>query len=538
MHRPRPKHDSIRPDLTDNRATPGNPHTFPVRFPVGRPFFHNVPTNRAQPNATQAIPQPTFPGDAELLRGYARAQDDAAFAELVRRHVDLVFSAALRQLGGNRSLAEEVTQSVFTELARKASRLQQHPALSGWLYTTTRFMARTALRAEDRRVRRERTAHAMQDTPDRPTPAAHDSDFEPELSWSRIVGTLDEAMHELNDADRVALVLRHFENRPFGEIGQRLGLSPNTARMRVDRAVHKLRQRLARRGITSTSAALASVLGGNAIQAAPLGLSSVVASAATTVAAASLPVLSLSPLVPLMTFKSKLLVTGLVASMIVTPLALQQRSLRQLRHDLAAAQTDLREMTQAEATARQAAELAAAENANLKTSQIELLRLRGEIGPLRDQVRALARPAANASLQTAAKPGATPKPEPAKAATEEPADVGSTTAEHAATSLIWAVSQGRVDRLSELLELPPGVSEEDKPRHYSFFADQLGKVFSGKDFNGWKLELAGTTNEDRVRLDFGYRDLASGQDDTFRFHLHRHDNGWKVLVEGQVPENF
>lgn len=517
---------------------PEKHRTFRVRFHSGRPFFHNVPMNQAQPNAADAFAPPTLPGDSELLRRYALAHDDDAFAELVHRHVDLVFSAALRQLSGNRPLAEEVTQSVFTELARKASRLQLHPALSGWLYTTTRFMARSALRSENRRVRRERTAHAMQDTPDGPTPAVHESVSDPQLSWSHIVGTLDEAMHELSEADRVALVLRHFENRPFGEIGRQLGLSPNTARMRVDRALDKLRQRLARRGITSTSAALASVLTGNAIQAAPLGLSSVVTSAATTVAAASLPVLGLSSLIPLMTFKSKLLVTGLVASMVVTPLALQQRSLRQLRHDLASAQTDLREMTQAEATARQAAELAAAENAHLKASQIELLRLRGEIGPLRDQVRSLARPAANAPLQMAAKPGAATKQEPAKAAAEEPADVGSTTAEHAATSLIWAVSKGRVDRLSELLELPAGVSEEDKPRHYSFFANQLGKVFSGKDFNGWKLDLAGTTNEDRVRLDFGYRDLASGKDDTFRFHLHRHHDGWKVLVEGEVPENF
>lgn len=265
-------------------------------------------------------------------------------------------------------------------------------------------------------------------------------------------------------------------------------------------------------------------------------MSTGVAGAATAGAAASVPLVGLSTLTAMMSLKSKLIITGIVASMVVTPLALQYRTIGRLRRSLAAAQADLSERARAEADARRAAELAAAESAGLKASQIELLRLRGEIGPLKDQLRALSRSAATESV--AAKAAAAPRPEPRKADGGELADLGSTTAEHAATSLIWAVSQGRVDRLSELLELPAGVPPEDAPRHYAFLANQLGDAFSGKDFNGWKVDLKGTTNDDRVRLDFGYRDFQSGQDDTFGFQLRRHADGWKVLVEGEVLEGF
>lgn len=116
--------------------------------------------------------------------------------------------------------------------------------------------------------------------------------------------------------------------------------------------------------------------------------------------------------------------------------------------------------------------------------------------------------------------------------------MGATTAEHAAGSLIWAVSQGRLDRLTELLELPATVHPDDAPRHYDFFARQLSNVFAGKDFDGWSMELKGTTNENVARLSYGYRDLTTDKQDTFVFYVHRLNAGWKVMVVGEVPENF
>ncbi len=506
--------------------------TFPVRFRSGRPLLDVVPPEpERSPVAEPVDPSPVV-SDHELLRLFSQGGHDPAFTELVHRHVHLVYSAALRQLAGNHQLAEDVTQSVFVELAKKAARLQRHPALSGWLYTTTRFMAQTVARAERRRIHREKAAYAMHDSVNEPS----SPDDEP--SWPRIAGVLDEAMHELSEGDLVAVVLRHFENRPFVEVGQRLGLSPNAARMRVDRALDKLRDRLAKRGITSSTAALGVALAGHAVHAAPLGLSTVVAGAAAAAAAAAtaVPLVSLPALTAMMSLKSKLIVTGIVASIVVTPVALQYRTIGRLRQDLAAAQTELSDLAKAGSDARRAAELAAHENAELQASKIELLRLRGEIGPLKDQVRALTRSSTTGSAP--AKAAIAPNPVPREADGRELADVGSTTAETAATSLIWAVTAGRLDRLSELIELPASVTPDDAPRHYAFFASQLGNVFAGKDFNGWKVDLKGTTNDHHVRLDLGYHDLESGNDDTFGFQLRRHADGWKVLVEGEVPESF
>lgn len=209
--------------------------------------------------------------DAELLRRYAatRAEDD--FAEIVRRHVNLVYSAALRQVNGDAHLAQDVTQLVFADLARKAESVAQHRVLAGWLFTSTRFAAAKAVRGEQRRHAREAEAQLMQElTRD---PAA-------QLDWARVRPVLDEVLGELSDSDREAILLRFFEGRDFAGIGARLNVNDNTARMRVERALDKLRALLERRGFTSTSAALAAVLANQAVIAAPAGLVATVTGAA------------------------------------------------------------------------------------------------------------------------------------------------------------------------------------------------------------------------------------------------------------------
>jgi RNA polymerase sigma factor (sigma-70 family) len=199
----------------------------------------------------------------ELLRRYAADGSEPAFTELVRQHIDLVYSAALRQVNGDASAAQDVTQEVFTDLARKASRLAGHTSLTGWLYTSARFQAAKARRAELRRQTRERSSLAMNELlqiPDMPA------------AWLELRPVLDDVMHELNEADREAVLLRYFERQPMAEIGVRLGLSENAARMRVDRALEKLRAKLSKRGITSTAAALAPMLTERAVGAAPATL--------------------------------------------------------------------------------------------------------------------------------------------------------------------------------------------------------------------------------------------------------------------------
>src|SRR5688572_15335221 len=98
--------------------------------------------------------------DPELLRDYAEHGLEPAFAELVRRYVDLVYSAAVR-LVVDRHLAEDVAQAVFLALARNARKLTGRAVISSWLLVTTRNLAAKTVRAEIRRRAREQEACSM-----------------------------------------------------------------------------------------------------------------------------------------------------------------------------------------------------------------------------------------------------------------------------------------------------------------------------------------------------------------------------------------
>jgi RNA polymerase sigma factor (sigma-70 family) len=208
--------------------------------------------------------------DAELLRRYAETRSETAFAELVQRHIGLVYSVALRQTC-DAHRADDVVQAVFTDLARKAASLSHRPVLAGWLYRSAQFAAADLVRTEQRRARREQKAHIMEKLT-----AADASD----LTWEKVRPLLDEAMSDLPDIDRDAVLLRFFDDRPFAEIGARLELTENAARMRVERALDKLHAALARRGVTSTAATLGLALAGQAGLAAPAGLAASVTAAA------------------------------------------------------------------------------------------------------------------------------------------------------------------------------------------------------------------------------------------------------------------
>ena len=210
-------------------------------------------------------------GDTELLRRYAEDGSEAAFAELVSRHVGLVYAAALRQVGGAAHRAQDVAQTVFVALARQAAPLSRRKEIVGWLYTSTHHVAAKMKRTEQRRAQREQAAHEMNES---------NADNRVAADWSRLRPVLDAAMHGLSDADREAILLRYFQNRRLAEIGQRLGLSEDAARMRVERALDKLQALLGRRGITSTTAALAVALANPALAVAPAGLAATITGAA------------------------------------------------------------------------------------------------------------------------------------------------------------------------------------------------------------------------------------------------------------------
>jgi len=203
--------------------------------------------------------------DSELLGRYAGQGDEAAFADVVRRHADLVYSAALR-VTNNSQLAQDAAQAVFIKLARHASMLAGYDTIVGWLHTTTRHAAINTVRAESRRHAREQEASTM-----------HDNAADQEMNWEQLRPVLDEAVDKLRETDRKAVLLRFFKGLSHQEVGDVLGMSEDTARKRVERALEKLRTYFTRRGLTVSSTLLAAAVSENSVQAAPIGFADKVA---------------------------------------------------------------------------------------------------------------------------------------------------------------------------------------------------------------------------------------------------------------------
>jgi RNA polymerase sigma factor (sigma-70 family) len=191
--------------------------------------------------------------ESELLQRYAEHGDETAFAEIVHRYLSLVYGTALRTAQGNTALAQDATQTVFTDLAGKAAALSRHPTVAGWLHTSARFAAAKAIRAEQCRRAHEQEAAAMTN----PT-------ITMENTWAQVSPLIDEAVSQLNERDRNAVLLRFFADKSHREVGEALGLNENAARMRVERAMEKLRAYFSRHGVTTTAALLTSTLGAEA----------------------------------------------------------------------------------------------------------------------------------------------------------------------------------------------------------------------------------------------------------------------------------
>lgn len=218
--------------------------------------------------------------DTVLLRRYAEERAEEAFAEFVRRQLPFVYGAALRRLGGDAHAAQDVAQTVFIAVARDARRLSHHALLPGWLYTTTRNAVVDMLRSEQRRRARERELGRLQEI---------GGEVETQADWSRLAPVLDAALDELGEKDRAAVLLRFFQNRAFNEIAASLGVNEEAARKRVGRALDKLRTGLRRRGVASTSAALAIVLASGAASAVPpIGAAATITAAALSGATAAI----------------------------------------------------------------------------------------------------------------------------------------------------------------------------------------------------------------------------------------------------------
>ncbi len=324
------------------------------------------------------------PSDAQLLRDYAEHRNEAAFREIVRRHTDVIYSAALRQVTSP-DLARDVAQSVFTDLARKAQplveSLAENASVLGWLFRSTRYAALNLMRDDRRRQVRERHVMEHFNLASETTP-----------EWDAVQPILDEAMADLSDEDRDALLLRFFKNQDFRVIGQSLGVSDDTAQKRVSRALERLRGEFIRRGVTTSSVALSTALSANAVAIAPAGLAGVFSTTAMLAGATgqtSTAVVATKTIA--MTTLQKTFIAAALTAAVGTGIfeAQQASNLREQNQLLRQQQTtqagQLQQLGESLADATNRLTTLIAENEQLKANpnNIELLKLRAEVTRLR-----------------------------------------------------------------------------------------------------------------------------------------------------------
>jgi len=322
-----------------------------------------------------------------------RAED--AFAEIVRRHVDLVHSAALRQVRSP-ELAEEVAQAVFIELARQARHLPPRTMLAAWLHHVTRRRAIDVVRREAGRRLREQTAQELEAM----NATAQD--------WTHIEPLLDDAMDALEETDRVAVLLRYFQNKPLREVGQAIGVSDDAAQKRVSRAVERLREFFAKRGVTVGASGLVVVISANAVQAAPVGLVVTISTAAALVPTTVLTTTTATfGKVIAMTTTQKVLVTVALAAAVGTGIY-EARQASQLRDQVQTLQQQQAPLTEQLTQLKAANERLSSQVVQARDSQAlskaqleELMRLRGKAGLAQADSRELAQLKSTLADQTA-----------------------------------------------------------------------------------------------------------------------------------------
>jgi RNA polymerase sigma factor (sigma-70 family) len=321
--------------------------------------------------------------DMSLLREYAQSHSEQAFATLVSRHINGVYSVAMRQLHDHHQ-AEEVTQAVFIILAKKASTLSPKTILPSWLCRTARYVSSDTLKIQRRRRIREQESQ-MQSLLNEPASDA----------WNQIAPLLDDALDCLGEKEHDAVALRFLGGRDLRQVGAAMGIGEDAARMRVNRGVEKLRKFFAKRGVTLSATSIAGAVAANSVQAAPVGLAATIT--ATTLAgttATTAAIIAATKAVAMTTLQKTILGagfaiavgTGIYEARQATNARVETQSLQQAQAPLVASAEQLqRELS--EATNRLAGMADALAKAN--SSNRELMALRGEVTRLRRESQQL-----------------------------------------------------------------------------------------------------------------------------------------------------
>jgi len=473
--------------------------------------------------------------DSTLLLRYADDHDETAFAELVQRYLNLVYFAALRQVSNDSHSAEDVTQTVFTQLARKAKSLVQHPSLAGWLHTTTRFVASETTRAERRRFVREQEAYSMDNLSNDPDGTAN---------WEQLRPVIDDTLNKLSKSDREVVLLRFFANLPHTEIGQKLNLSENTARMRVDRALEKLRGLLAKRGVTSTAAALSTALANQALASAPAGLAAsttslALAGAAKTAAAITTTAIT-GKIISIMSTTKIIAGTAGIISVAATFLTWHQwQSNAELNSEVSA----LRKQTAALQSENQ--QLAAKQKSideNTRAEHAELMQLHANKGIILNQSSdTTTAEQKNKNVNASGSVSARTAPTEMMSVDLAAKKAGRETPTNTARTLLWYLQGGDVKHAAELLAFEPPEKEKlkdfidtlpkDLQDEYGTPSKLIAFVMSGSPKPLANVQLISETQPDdyttvqHVKLEYKNGEV---REDDLKFH--RDVDGWKQVV--------
>ncbi|MCI0541430.1 MAG: sigma-70 family RNA polymerase sigma factor [Verrucomicrobiales bacterium] len=455
-----------------------------------------------------------------LLAQYVASGSEAAFGELVRRYVNLVYSTAVRMVDGDSHQAEDITQIVFADLARMARTLSPQLMLGGWLHRHTCFVASKAMRKERRRQLRERQALEMNTFEDHS--ATH---------LGSVAPILDEVINQLGTDDRKAILLRFFEQWDFRSIGAALGSTEDAARKRVHRALEKLQLLLKARGVTISVVALGSALGVQAVTTAPVGLAaSVTATALATSATGTSATLTFLDIMTLT--KLKVGIIGAVAVAVTLPIVVYQRQHAKLRTENELLREQLKEFNALTTENERLSNLVAQANRPAplaNTDFAELMRLRGEVGRLRQE---------NTGLRTVSTPrGVLPSP---------PTDLASTVAQHKlryAEEILQETearfkgglaTQAEYDQVRFARDIAAAESREDGVRVKQLKHELAEKAFLGIEAR-YNSGLATSEQYARAKAerDLAVAELNENQLDVARIKLEAEDARLKLVESKQ-----
>lgn len=488
----------------------------------------------------------TMTDSQKLLAEYAETRSETAFRELVTRYLDLVYSAAVRLMDGDTHRAEDVTQTVFADLARMARALSSDVMLGGWLHRRACHVAATIRRGERRRQSRERQAVEMNALPDHS-----------QTNLARIAPILDEAINQLGADDRTAILLRFFEQRDFRAIGRALGSNEDAAQKRVTRALEKLHSLLKHRGAAFSAAALGTALATEAVIAAPAGL----AASITTAALASAAVTGGTTLTLIKIITMTKLKLGIISAIAVvgvaTPLVIQYQSQARLREENALLRQQANEKDQlALENQRLSNQLAAAKSSRpLADEQLsELMRLRGEVGTLRKQKQGLAQirqttaTAAKSDTQLQRNLDAPTVPLlPAASWT----NVGNATPEASWQTLQWALAKRDINTFAQTVAWDPDVEAQAKAM-FDAAPESVRQKFGSVDgvlyammstaekvnanVTGFGVVSQNITGDDGALT--VQEQHTDGQIKQNPISMHHFDDGWRILLPPKMLDQF